>query len=149
LYLWSPPGDDAWQQLRFGERRYGACWYAEDYVRICPDSGHPGNQADVAWYWKSLVSGPLEVRVRAAKIDNGGDGVEIAAYRNPPNALQTAGEPLFQRSLEGRDKQGFTEIFKVSAVQPGDSLIFVLRRDGDPTSDHTAFEVQICLYGCP
>ncbi|HRV95229.1 MAG TPA: hypothetical protein P5526_23930, partial [Anaerolineae bacterium] len=46
-YIWSPPDDDNWKPLSFEERRYGDCWYAEDYIRICSDSAHPGNGADV------------------------------------------------------------------------------------------------------
>src|SRR5690606_17774981 len=99
LYLWVSPGAGNWQQLQYEERRYGDCWYsralAEDYIRICDDSGHPGNGADVAWYWQSQISGPIEVRLSVAKKDGGGgDGVEIAVYRNAPNTLQTKGKPL-------------------------------------------------------
>lgn len=150
LYLWAPPGTANWQELRFDDRRYGDCWYAEDYVRICPDAGHPGNGADIAWYWRSQVSGPLEVRVSVAKKDgSGGDGVEITVYRNPPNTLQTEGDPLFQRSLEGGDKRGFTEVLEIDQIEPGESLLFVLGRKNDPTHDETAFITQVCLYRCP
>lgn len=146
-YIWSPPDDDSWKPLSFEDRRYGACWYAEDYIRICSDSAHPGNGADVGWYWVSTVSGPLEIRINANKLDLGGDGVVVSVYQN---TLNTSGEsPLFQRTLTGRDNQGFAETIKIDQIQPEESILIVLNRNGDATSDHTAIRARICHYYCP
>lgn len=146
-YIWSPPNQDNWQPLSFENRRYGTCWYAEDYIRICPDSAHPGNGADVGWYWISNVSGPLEIRINASKLDRGGDGVVVAIYQN---TLDTRNEaPVFQRTLSGRDEQGFAETIKINQVEPEDSILVVLNRNGDATSDHTAIRGRICHYFCP
>jgi hypothetical protein len=145
-YLWSPPNEDNWSQLHYEKRQYGACWYGQDYIRICADSAHPGNGADIAWFWKSKVSGPVEVRIRAGKKDSGGDGVVIAVYRN---TTQTSAFPEFKKSLAGNDRGGFAEKFEIDHMAPGDYLLFVMQRNGDATSDHTAFQALICRYRCP
>lgn len=145
-YLWSPPGQDEWTPLKYETRQYGDCWYGQDYIRICADSVHPGNGADVALRWKSEVSGPLEVRLLAGKKDLGGDGVSIAVYRN---TTQTTGFPEFKKSLAGNDGGGFAEKFQLDNIAPGDYLFFVIQRNGDATNDHTAFEALICHYRCP
>ena len=146
-YIWSPPDDDNWKPLSFEERRYGDCWYAEDYIRICSDSAHPGNGADVGWYWVSTVSGPLEIRISANKIDSGGDGVVVSVYQNTLNTSEEA--PLFRRTLAGRDSQGFAETIKINQIEPEESILIVLNRNGDATSDHTAIRARICHYYCP
>ncbi|MBE7468856.1 MAG: hypothetical protein DPW09_07425 [Anaerolineae bacterium] len=145
-YLWSPPGQDKWTQLKYETRQYGACWYGQDYIRICADSAHPGNGADIAWFWQSEVSGPLEVRLTAAKRDAGGDGVSIAVYRN---TTQTTAFPEFKKSLAGNDQGGFAEKFQLDNITPGDYLLFVIQHNGEATSDHTAFQALICHYRCP
>lgn len=145
-YLGSPPGQDEWTPLKYETRQYGDCWYGQDYIRICANSVHPGNGADVALRWKSEVSGPLEVRILAGKKDLGGDGVSIAVYRN---TTQTTGFPEFKKSLAGNDGGGFAEKFQLDHITPGDYLLFVIQRNGDATSDHTAFEALICHYHCP
>jgi tRNA A-37 threonylcarbamoyl transferase component Bud32 len=147
VYIWSQPASDSWNPLRYEQRRYGDCWYAEDYIRICPDSGHPGNGADIAWYWTSQVSGTLEVQLSARKLDRGGDGVTIAVYYN--TLVTDDAEPIFQRSLAGNDRQGFVERIQLDNIAPEDSLLIVMRRNRDPTSDHTAFNARICHYRCP
>ncbi|NJN93433.1 MAG: hypothetical protein HC875_04755 [Anaerolineales bacterium] len=145
-YLWSPPDQDEWTPLKYETRQYGDCWYGQDYIRICADSVHPGNGADVALRWQSEVSGPLEVRLQAGKKDLGGDGVSIAVYRN---TTQTTGFPEFKKSLVGNDGGGFAEKFQLDHITPGDYLLFVIQRNGDATNDHTAFEALICHYRCP
>lgn len=145
-YLWSPPNQDDWTELKYEQRQYGACWYGQDYIRICPDSAHPGNGADIAWFWKSEISGPLEVRLVAGKKDAGGDGVVIAVYRN---TTQTSAFPEFKKTLAGNDRGGFAEKFQIDNISPGDYLLFVMQRNGDATSDHTAFQALICHYHCP
>ncbi|MCB0212828.1 MAG: protein kinase [Anaerolineae bacterium] len=146
-YTWSPPGEDNWKPLVFEDRRYGTCWYAEDYIRICADGVHPGNGADVAWYWVSDVSGQLEIQISASKLDSGGDGVVVAIYQNTLNINGKA--PLFQRTLAGRDKQGFAETIRINQVKPEDSLLVIVNHNGDATSDYTAVQARICHYSCP
>jgi hypothetical protein len=128
----------------YESRRYGDCWYAEDYIRICRDSGHPGNNADVAWRWTSNVRGPLVIQLSARKIDAGGDGVLVTFSH-------ARGIPLLKRSwtLESGDTQGFVEPIELDDVEPGDTVMFILQRNGDASSDHTALRAQICQYSCP
>lgn len=145
-YIWAEPDTAQWSPLRYEERRYGSCWYAEDYIRICPDSGHPGNGADIGWYWTGEVGGPIELQLSASKKDRGGDGVIIAVYYN---TLSTTDEPLFQTSLDGRDNEGFTEKIRIENFAPDDSLLLVIRKSRDATSDHTAFQARVCHYACP
>jgi hypothetical protein len=145
-YIWAEPNSAQWTPLQYGERRYGSCWYAEDYIRICPDSGHPGNGADVGWFWTSEVGGPIELQISASKKDRGGDGVVIAVYYN---TLSTSDPPLFQKAIGGRDNEGFTENIRIENFAPQDSLLLVIQKNKDATSDHTAFQARICHYACP
>lgn len=146
-YLWSRPGADNWNPMSYEERRYGPCWYGEDYIRICSESAHPGNGADVAWQWRSNVSGPLEIRLSTGKIDMGGDGVKVAVYHN--TLLTGSDAPVFEQKLGGRDNKGFAETVKLDDVQVEDTVLIVINRNGDATSDHTAFRARICHYTCP
>jgi serine/threonine protein kinase len=135
-YLWSESDENNFEALEFEERKYGACWYAEDYVRICRDSGHPGEDADIAWHWISNVSGHIQVLVSARKIDVGGDGVVIIAYHN--------GTPVEGLRLESGDTQGITnKNFFEADINVGDQLTFVMKKNGQVEYDHTAFQVQI------
>lgn len=104
-------------------------------VRICRDSAHPGLTGDIAWRWTSQVSGAIQIRLSAHKIDvSGGDGVEISVYRDL--------EPVKSWRLEAQDRQGFSEEFSLDVVQ-GDFVFFVLKMGGNPLNDETAFQVQI------
>jgi serine/threonine protein kinase len=135
-YLWSEADEYDFESLDFEERKYGACWYAEDYVRICRDSGHPGDDADIAWRWTSPVSGHIQVLVTARKIDAGGDGVTIIAYHNST--------PIDGLRLEPADTQGVTnELFFEADVNAGDQLGFVMKKNEQVEYDHTTFQVQI------
>jgi hypothetical protein len=138
-YYWSEPDENDFQPMNFEERKYGACWYTEeeeDYVRICPDSGHPGNDADIAWSWTSPFSGRISAVVSARKIDRGGDGVTILAYHNdqgveglrlgPDDVQGVADRPLFEAN-----------------VQAGDHITFVMKKNERVENDHTAFQAQI------
>jgi len=93
------------------------------------------------------VSGPLEIRISANKIDSGGDGVVVSVYQNTLNTSEEA--PLFRRTLAGRDSQGFAETIKINQIEPEESILIVLNRNGDATSDHTAIRARICHYYCP
>ncbi|HXV41818.1 MAG TPA: protein kinase [Anaerolineae bacterium] len=135
-YLWSEADEYDFESLDFEERKYGACWYAEDYVRICRDSGHPGDDADIAWRWTSNVSGHIQVLVTARKIDAGGDGVTIIAYHNST--------PVEGLRLDPGDTQGVTNKLLFEAdINAGDQLGFVMKKNGQVEYDHTAFQVQI------
>jgi tRNA A-37 threonylcarbamoyl transferase component Bud32 len=146
-YTWSAPGTADWQPLKYEQRQYGLCWYAEDYVRLCPGSAHPGNGAAVAYYWTSPTAGPLEIRLIANKKDLGGDGVVIAVYYNTLDTRNNT--PIFQRLLAGTDQTGFSEQVPLAQVEPGDSLLFVISHNGNALSDHTLFRARVCRYYCP
>jgi hypothetical protein len=135
-YLWSDADENDFEGMGFEDRKYGACWYARDYVRICQGSGHPGTDQDIAWRWHSDFSGHIIVRVSARKIDAGGDGVTIVAYHNAQ-----AVEGL---RLDGGDTQGVADrqLFEAD-VQPGDQIIFEMKKNDRVEYDHTAFQVQI------
>lgn len=145
-YLWSVPGSGEWTPLRYESREYGTCWYAADYVRICEGSGHPGNGADIGWRWTSPVTGPVEVLIKASKVDPGGDGVLVAVYHNTPD---TSSQPVFSRQLLGEDDTGFANRFIIPQVKVGEYLLFVLSKNEDGTFDHTFFQATICHYNCP
>jgi hypothetical protein len=135
-YLWSEADEYDFESLDFEERQYGACWYAEDYVRICQDSGHPGEDADIAWRWISPISGHIQVLVSARKLDAGGDGVTIIAYQNST--------PVQGLRLGPADTQGVTnDLFFEADVNVGDQLGFVMKKNEQVEYDHTAFQVQI------
>jgi hypothetical protein len=126
--------------MQYENRRYGDCWYGQDYIRLCPDSGHPGNGADVAWRWTSPISGHVQAVISAHKIDQGGDGVSILAYHND--------QVMQGLTLEPFDTRGVVEEnFFEAEVEPGDRLMFVIKRNGSAESDHTALRVQ--LYQVP
>jgi hypothetical protein len=140
-YLVSEPDENEFESLKFGERLYGACWYAdenfsEDYVRICPGSGHPGRHADVAWRWSSDFSGRVGVVVSVAKIDPGGDGVTVMAYHNSEVVEGLRLEPM---DVQGVAAKPWFEI----TVNEGDRLTFVLKQNDGAEYDHTAFQAQI------
>jgi hypothetical protein len=134
-YLRSDAGENEFKRLEFEERPYGACWYGQDYIRICPSSGHPGERTDIGWRWTSSFNGPISVSVTAYKIDQGGDGVIIAAYRN--------GQPLQRLQLGPDDTQGVRGYRFEGAVQAGDQITFVINSNGRAENDHTAFQAQI------
>lgn len=137
-YLSSPSDKNNFKSMKFEERKYGTCWYDKDYIRICQDSGHPGNGADVAWLWKSPTNGHIRVLVSAHKIDRGGDGVTILAYHNDTS------QSVEGLTLQGKDTEGVNQKvwFEVD-VGAGDSLIFVMKKNRSVEYDHTAFQVQI------
>jgi hypothetical protein len=135
-YLWSRVGENQFQPMSFEQRKYGQCWYAEDYIRICPDSGHPGNGADIAWRWTSQIEGHVRVVLSAHKIDRGGDGVTLLVYHN--------GQAIQGQKIEPRDTEGiFQKDWFEADVKPGDTLLFVMNKDGNTQNDHTFFQVQI------
>jgi serine/threonine protein kinase len=135
-YLRSDADKNDFKPMKFEERKYGACWYAQDYVRICPDSGHPGQKADIAWRWQSSFSGPIGVVVSARKLDVGGDGVVILAFHN--------GQTVQGLRLGPDDTQGVTgKSFFEADVREGDQITFVMKKNERDESDHTAFRVQI------
>ncbi|NJN99350.1 MAG: hypothetical protein HC875_37255, partial [Anaerolineales bacterium] len=116
-------GDGCWQ------------WAAEPSARICPDSAHPGLGGDVAWRWQSSLSGPIQVRVAAKKLDtSGGDGVLVLVYHN------TAEIKRWQ--LAANDDQGVVETFGLEVAE-GDYVFFVLKAGADSANDETAFEAQV------
>jgi hypothetical protein len=135
-YVWSRPTENEFEPMEFEERVYGLCWYAQDYIRICQESGHPGNGADIAWRWSSQAEGRVQVVLSARKIDQGGDGVTILAYHND--------ELIQGQQIEPRDTRGVVQKnwFEVE-IKAGDSLLFVMNRNGNAQSDHTFFQVQI------
>lgn len=145
-YLWTFPGSNTWEPMVYESRDYGTCWYGTDYVRICQESGHPGNSADIAWRWISPVPGPIEILIRAEKIDVGGDGVIISVFNN---TLDVSTEPVFSRILMGDDDNGFANRFIIETLQPNDFLLFVMQKNEDVTFDHSDFEVTICQISCP
>lgn len=145
-YLWAAPGSSSWQPMIYESRQYGTCWYAADYVRICQDSAHPGTDADIAWRWISPVPGPIEILIRANKIDAGGDGVTISVFKN---TTDVSNKPLFSRLLTGDDEGGFANRFIVEEIEAGDFLLFVIQKNDDVTFDHTAFQVTVCRFSCP
>jgi hypothetical protein len=135
-YLWSRPNENKFQPMKYEQRQYGLCWYAEDYIRICPDSGHPGNGADIVWRWTSPIEGHINVVLSTHKIDQGGDGVTILAYHND-QSIQ--GQQLTPRDMEGVFQKNWLE----ADVKPGDTLVIVMKRNGNAQSDHTFIQVQI------
>ena len=130
----------------YESREYGTCWYAADYVRICEESGHPGDEADIAWRWTSPVPGPIEILLHAEKIDVGGDGVIVSVFNNTGD-IST--DPVFSRPVLGNDESGFANRFIIDTIQPGDFLLFVMQKNEDVTFDHTDFEATICQISCP
>ncbi len=141
-YFFSKPDQNNFQPLKFEQRTYGSCWYGQDYIRICQDSGHPGNSADIAWRWTSNVSGQIEVEISARKIDSGGDGVTILAYHNQLN------QPIDGWQIGPNDTAGVFRLkFFETEVKQGDTLFFVMKRNSNAQNDHTAFQVQIYLTG--
>ena len=145
-YLWTLPGTSDWQPMVYESREYGTCWYAKDYVRICEESGHPGNGADIAWRWTSPVPGPIEILIRVEKIDVGGDGVIVSVFNN---TVDTSTDPVFSRPLLGNDESGIANRFIIENIQPGNFLLFVMEKNEDVIFDHTDFEVTICQVNCP
>ena len=132
--------------MSYESREYGPCWYAVCYVRICEGNGHPGNGADIGWRWASSVTGPVEVLIKASKVDPGGDGVLVAVYHNTPD---TSSQPVFSRQLLGEDDTGFANRFIIPQVKVGEYLLFVLSKNEDGTFDHTFFQATICHHNCP
>lgn len=135
-YLWSDDDDNDFEPMQFEERKYGACWYARDYVRICPASGHPGKDQDIAWRWRSNFTGHISVLVSAYKLDTGGDGVLMIAYYNS--------EAVQGLQLDPADIQGVSEKHLFEAdVTEGDQITFVMKKNGRDEYDHTSFQAQI------
>jgi len=135
-YLVYKSKENKFEWMNFEQRKYGQCWYGQDYIRICPDSGHPGNSADVVWRWTSQIDGRAQVLLWAHKIDLGGDGVTIRAYHN--------NQEVQGQQIDGRDAEGVAQKnwFEVE-VKVGDTLQFVMHRNGNTQNDHTFFLVQI------
>jgi hypothetical protein len=141
-YFFSEPGQTSFQPLKFEQRAYGSCWYGQDYIRICQDSGHPGNSADIAWRWTSHVSGQIEVEISARKIDSGGDGVTVLAYHNQLN------QAIDGWQIGPNDTAGVFRLkFFETEIKQGDTLFFVMKRNSNAQSDHTAFQIQIYSTG--
>lgn len=136
-YLAARPANSTnFRPMKYETRRYGDCWYDEDYIRICANSGHPGNGADVVWRWTSEANGYVQVFLSTHKIDQGGDGVVIELYHNN----------RFIRNLAigGRDTQGISQQnFYEAGVEAGDELLFVMKHNGSADNDHTFFQAQI------
>ncbi|MEW5960219.1 MAG: serine/threonine-protein kinase [Chloroflexota bacterium] len=135
-YLWSDDDDNDFEPMQFEERKYGACWYAKDYVRICPASGHPGKDKGIAWRWRSNFTGHVTILVSIRKIDVGGDGVVMIVYYN--------GQAVQGLQLDPADTQGISgkNLFEMD-VKEGDQITFVMKKKGRDEYDHTAFQAQI------
>jgi tRNA A-37 threonylcarbamoyl transferase component Bud32 len=149
-YLWARPGEYNWAEMAYESRRYengAACWYSQDYVRICQDGGQPGNNFDIAWRWTSDVSGPLQIDISARKLEFGGDGVRILVqHQTTDNILY----PIYAQDLSGGDGQGFRiTLNEITAIKPGDTVLFVINKLGNVEHDRTILRGTICHYSCP
>ena len=150
-YLWSKANDNKWKALdKYSDNHYGdPCWYVkkQEHIRICNRSGHPGKKEDVAWVWVSPVSGPILGQLVMHKIDNGGDGVEIKLF----HVIASSGEAkqLLTQDLDGNQSEAVQQPFTIDAVNPGDTLFFVIGSNGNSDADHTAFRARICQNSCP
>lgn len=140
-YLVSRPNANNFAPMGFEDGEFGRCWYPpgdynERYVRICQNSGHPGNEADIAWRWRSDFTGSVRVVGTARKIDAGGDGVLIQAFRN--------GQLVDELRLNPGDTEGVLnrDWFELD-VAAGDTLTFVMKSNGRVENDHTALDLQI------
>lgn len=140
-YLVSRPNANSFEAMVFEDGEFGSCWYPnrnydERYVRICQNSGHPGNEADIAWRWRSDFNGRVHVVGTARKIDSGGDGVLIQAYHN--------GQLVDELRLQPGDTEGVLnrDWFELD-VAAGDELTFVMKSNGRVENDHTALNIQI------
>ncbi|GIK40852.1 MAG: hypothetical protein BroJett011_46850 [Chloroflexota bacterium] len=135
-YLLFKTKENKFEAMSFEKRKYGECWYGRDFVRICPDSGHPGNDTDIVWRWTSQSNGRVQVQLSAHKIDRGGDGVMLLAYHND--------QEVQSQKISGKDTQGVDQEnwFEVE-IKAGDTLRFVMQENGNTQSDHTFFRVQI------
>ncbi|MCB0193201.1 MAG: serine/threonine protein kinase [Anaerolineae bacterium] len=140
-YLVSRPNQNNFEAMIFENGEFGQCWYPnrnfnERYVRICENSGHPGNEADIAWRWRSDLNGRVRVVGTARKIDSGGDGVLIQAYHN--------GQFVDELSLKGGDTDGVRERnWFVVDVAADDTLTFVMKSNGRVENDHTTLNIEI------
>lgn len=146
-YLTSPLWRADWNRMQFRNGQFGACWYGqEEYIRICSDKAHPGQNADIAWLWTSQISGPLEVKVYAAKEAAGGDGLLLYAYLNDVGRREAR---VFEKYLGEGNTGGFTDSFRIEQIELGDYLLFSLHMNETPISDATKIRLQICRHSCP
>lgn len=146
-YLSSPLWQGNWNRMQFRNGQFGACWYGqEEYIRICWDKAHPGQNTDIAWLWTSQINGPLTVNVFAAKETAGGDGLLIYAYLNDVGRREAR---VFEKYLAEGNTGGFTDSFQVDQIKPGDYLLFSMHMNETPISDAAKIRIQICHYSCP
>ncbi|MCB0163820.1 MAG: serine/threonine protein kinase [Anaerolineae bacterium] len=140
-YLVSRPNANNFEAMVFEDGEFGPCWYPnrnydERYVRICENSGHPGNEVDIAWRWRSDFNGRVRIVGTARKIDSGGDGVLIQAYHND--------QRVDELRLQPGDTEGIrNQNWFVVDVAAGDTLTFVMKSNGRVENDHTALNIQI------
>jgi len=143
-YFWGPPGSNEWTAMQeYKAEHYGRpCWHTyPNHVRICNDFGNPGNSDDIAWRWRSTVSGTLAVQIQARKLSNSGDGVVISVYQGGTDSF-----PLMEQST----KSGLiNETLMVDNVSEGEFIFFVMNKNGNETLDDTEFYAKICQHGCP
>lgn len=149
FYMWSDRGENDWQQMdEYSNNHYGdSCWYIgrKKHIRVCDNSGHPGKEEDVAWVWRSEVSGTLEVQLAMNLKERSKDGVLIKAY----HIAEQEGNQIFEFLLDHNDTDPEAESFQVENIAPDDALFFVLDSQGNSDRDHTIFQAIICHPTCP
>jgi serine/threonine protein kinase len=145
-HVWSPPGAYTWNSMEFGERQYGACWYAQDYMRICRDSANPGHSADIGWRWTSTVTGRVELKVTARKKDFGGDGLLVAPLYYDSSGRLSAPEFWY---LGADEEARLNESFIIEEIAVGDKIVVMMQTNNDATNDNATLHAQICQPACP
>ncbi|MDM8528391.1 protein kinase [Anaerolineales bacterium HSG24] len=143
-YFWGPPGSNNWTAMQwYSANHYGKpCWYTNpNHVRTCNNFGNPGNSDDIAWRWRSTVSGTLEIQLQASKASNSGDGVIISVYQGGTDT----GPVMQQATQYGLINQTII----LDEVSEGEFIFFVMNKNGYETLDDTNFQAKICHYECP
>ncbi|MDM8528390.1 protein kinase [Anaerolineales bacterium HSG24] len=155
-YIWRKDATKGkWEDLnRYSNDHYGdTCFYdkKKKHIRVCDNSVHPGRKEIVAFVWKSNVNGLVQIELVMAKIDRGGNGVDITAHHifSTGDKNKTDSTVILEYSLGGRATDPINQRILLDNLASGDQLFFVISGDGNSDADHTAFRARVCRPTCP
>jgi hypothetical protein len=117
-------------------------WHDPTGGFVWPGAEHPGSGNDTARTWVAPKDGTVDIASHVAKLNTQGDGVIVKITKNGA----TIWGPT---TIAGSDTAGVDANVANVGVAAGDAIRFEINRNGDYTSDATAWDPWITYHGDP
>ncbi|MDX9868901.1 MAG: hypothetical protein RBT78_13360, partial [Kiritimatiellia bacterium] len=111
---------------------------SEEWARVGRNWLHPGHAVDVARTFVAPADGRVSVSGTVRKLHLDGDGVKVSVLHK--------GKILWSAELEGKDGTGKEPALKLD-VKKGDTLRFIVNRNGSHSCDTTGWDPVVAYEG--